>query len=147
MLKDYGPESLVINIDEATKKNKNFRTTLWTGENSQVTLMSIPVNEDIGLEVHPDVDQFIRIEEGEGIVQMGDTKDMLDFQQRVYDDYAIMVPAGKWHNLTNTGNEPLKIYAIYSPPEHPPGTIHKTKEDDDDYYMASISSMPPYYNY
>ncbi|EOD01228.1 cupin domain-containing protein [Caldisalinibacter kiritimatiensis] len=128
-LKDYGPEPFVVNIDEATKQNNNFRIALWTGENLQVTLMSIEVDEDIGLEVHPDGDQFIRIEEGQGIVKMGDSKNKLDFQERVFDDYAIMIPAGKWHNIINTGNKPLKLYAIYAPPEHPRDTIHETKED------------------
>ncbi|MBF8984735.1 cupin domain-containing protein [Lutibacter sp. B2] len=128
-LKDYGPEPFVVNIEEATKKNSNFRTALWTGDNLQVTLMSIKPGEDIGLEVHPIGDQFIRIEEGQGIVKMGDSKDKLDFQEKVYDDYAIMIPAGKWHNIINTGNQPLKLYAIYAPPEHPRGTIHETKAD------------------
>lgn len=128
-LKDYGPEPFVINIDEATKKNNAFRVALWTGEHLQLTLMSINVGEDIGLEKHPCVDQFIRIEEGEGIVMMGDNKDKLDYQKKVYDDYAILIPAGKWHNLINTGNKPLKLYSIYAPPEHPHGTFEKTKED------------------
>lgn len=126
-LKDYGPEPFVIDIDEATKRNNTYRTALWTGENLQVTLMSIPVGGDIGLEVHPKVDQFIRIEEGEGIVKMGNRKDRLNYQKRVYDDFAIMIPAGKWHNVINTGRQPLKLYAIYAPPEHPFGTVHKTK--------------------
>ena len=128
-LKDYGPLPFVVNIEEVTKHNQTFRTAVWTGEHLQVTVMSIPVGEDIGLEIHPDVDQFLRVEEGQGFVQMGDAKDRLTFQARVYDDYAIMVPAGKWHNLTNTGNKPLKLYTIYAPPEHPAGTVHKTKAD------------------
>ncbi|MFT5873369.1 MAG: mannose-6-phosphate isomerase-like protein (cupin superfamily) [Clostridium sp.] len=127
-LKDYGPEPFVINIDEATKKNNTYRTALWTGSYLQVTLMSINVGEDIGLEVHPMGDQFIRIEEGQGLVQMGDRIDKLDFEKKVYDDYAIMIPAGKWHNIINTGDKPLKLYAIYAPPEHPRGTVHETKE-------------------
>ncbi|MCT4619182.1 MAG: cupin domain-containing protein [Marinisporobacter sp.] len=128
-LKDYGPEPFVVDIEEATKQNQTFRTALWTGDNLQVTLMCIPVGEDIGLEVHPKVDQFIRIEEGQGLVQMGNSKDQLDFQEKVYDDYAIMIPAGEWHNVINTGDTPLKLYAIYAPPEHPRGTVHKTKAD------------------
>ena len=126
-LKDYGPEPFVINIEEATKQNNNYRTTLWTGNHLQLTLMSIKVGEDIGLEVHPHLDQFIRIEEGEGLVKMGDTKNNLDFQRKVRDDFAFIIPAGKWHNLINTGNEPIKLYSIYAPPEHPHGTVHKTK--------------------
>jgi mannose-6-phosphate isomerase-like protein (cupin superfamily) len=127
-LKDYGPQPYVVNIDQATKQNNTYRTALWTGKHLQVTLMSINVGDDIGLEIHPNVDQFIRIEEGAGIVMMGDRKDQLTYQQRLYDDYAIMIPAGKWHNVINTGYTPLKLYAIYAPPEHPRGTIHQTKE-------------------
>ncbi len=126
-LRDYGSKPFVVNIDQAAKQNNTYRTALWTGKNLQVTLMSIDVGDDIGLEVHPTTDQFIRIEEGQGLVQMGDNKNKLDFQQMAYDDYAIMIPAGKWHNVTNTGNKPLKIYVIYAPPEHPYGTVHETK--------------------
>jgi mannose-6-phosphate isomerase-like protein (cupin superfamily) len=128
-LKDYGKEPFVVNINNATRQNNTFRTALWTGTHLQVTLMSIDVGEDIGLEMHPDVDQFLRLEDGHGIVQMGDSKDELTFQERVSDDFAIMVPAGKWHNVTNTGNKPLKIYSIYAPPQHPLGTVHKTKAE------------------
>jgi mannose-6-phosphate isomerase-like protein (cupin superfamily)/predicted heme/steroid binding protein len=128
-LKDYGPEPFVVNINEATKQNDTYRTALWTGSHLQVTLMSLKVGEDIGLEIHPNLDQFIRIEQGEGIVKMGDIKDRLDFQERVYDDFAFVIPAGKWHNLINTGNEPLKLYSIYAPPQHPRGTVHVTKAD------------------
>lgn len=128
-LKDYGPEPATLNIEKATKQNETFRTALWTGENLQVTVMSIQPGEDIGLEVHPDGDQFIRIEEGQGLVKMGKNKFNLDFEAKVFDDYAIMIPAGEWHNIINTGNKPLKLYAIYAPPEHPFGTVHKTKKD------------------
>lgn len=126
---DYGLEPFVINIDKATEENNTFRTTLWTGNNLQLTLMSINVGEDIGLEVHSTGDQFIRIEEGQGLVKMGDSKDNLDFEKKVYDDDAIVIPAGKWHNVINTGDMPLKLYAIYAPPEHPRDTVHKTKAD------------------
>lgn len=126
-LKDYGPEPFVVNIEEATKQNNTFRTALWTGSHLQLTLMSIKVGEDIGLEIHPTLDQFIRIEEGQGLVKMGDRKDRLDFQKKVCDGFAIIIPAGKWHNLINTGNKPLKLYSIYAPPQHPRGTVHETK--------------------
>jgi mannose-6-phosphate isomerase-like protein (cupin superfamily) len=89
--------------------------------------MSIPVGEDIGLEIHPNVDQFLRIEEGQGLTLMGNSKNHLYFRQPVYDDSAIFIPAGTWHNLINTGNKPLKLYSIYAPPNHPWGTIHQTK--------------------
>ena len=129
ILKDYGPNPFVVDIEEATKQNNNFRLALWTGKHLQLTLMSINVGEDIGLEMHPDVDQFIRIEEGQGLVKMGDRKDRLDFQANVRNDYAFIIPAGKWHNLINTGNKPLKLYSIYAPPQHPFGTVHETKAD------------------
>lgn len=126
-LADNGPIPLTINIEKATKQNNNFRTTLWTGTHLQLTLMSLHPGEDIGLEMHPDVDQFIRLEKGQGMVQMGDTNDRLDFVRQVEDDDIIIIPAGKWHNLTNTGNQPIKLYSIYAPLEHPLGTIHETK--------------------
>ena len=91
--------------------------------------MSIKVGEDIGLEVHQGLDQFIRVEEGQGLVKMGDSKYNLDFQRNVYDDFAFIIPAGKWHNLINTGDTPLKLYSIYAPPQHPHGTVHETKAD------------------
>lgn len=128
-LKDYGPNPFVIDIDDAVKQNNTFRTVLWTGNNFQLTVMSIPVGEEIGLEVHETGDQFIRVEEGQGIVVMGDSEDKLDFRRRIYDDYAIVIPEGKWHNIINTGNSPLKIYVIYAPAEHPYGTVHQTKAD------------------
>ena len=128
-LKDYGSQPFVVNIEQATKQNNTFRTALWTGKHLQLTLMSIEPGEDIGLEVHPNIDQFIRIEEGQGVVKMGDSKHNLDFQRKVYDDYAIFIPAGTWHNLINTGKKPIKLYSIYAPPEHPYGTIHETKKD------------------
>lgn len=124
---DYGPNPFVVDISKATLHNNTFRTALWTGSHLQLTLMSIPVGEDIGLEVHPNVDQFLRVEEGHGVVQMGDSKDNLYFRQPVFDDFAILIPAGKWHNITNTGNKPLKLYSIYAPPNHPWGTVHPTK--------------------
>lgn len=129
VLTDYGPKPFSVNINNATKQNNTYRTALWTGPHLQVTLMSINVGDDIGLEVHPQVDQFLRIEQGQGIVQMGKSKDNLTYIRHVHDDSAIMVPAGTWHNVTNTGNIPLKLYSIYAPPNHPFGTVHPTKAD------------------
>ncbi|NLY17971.1 MAG: cupin domain-containing protein [Clostridiaceae bacterium] len=129
VLKDYGPDPFTVNIEEATLHNRNFRTALWTGDHLQLTLMSINVGEDIGVEMHPDLDQFIRIEEGRGIVQMGDSRNNFEYQREVDDDYIIIIPAGKWHNLINTGNRPIKLYSIYAPPQHPHGTVHQTRSD------------------
>lgn len=127
VLKDYGPQPFVVNINEASKQNNTFRTALWTGNHLQVTLMSIKVGDDIGLEVHPNVDQFIRIEDGQAIVKMGRSKSRQDFQANVYDGFAIMISAGTWHNVINTGNKPLKVYSIYAPPQHPHGVVDMTK--------------------
>lgn len=130
-IKDYGADPFVININEVTKQNENFRTALWTGQHLQITLMSINVGESIGLEMHPNLDQFIRIEQGFALVQMGDNKNNFNFEKKVYDDFAIVIPAGKWHNITNIGNVSIKLYSIYAPPQHPKGTIQRTKEDEE----------------
>lgn len=126
---DHGKEPYVINIEKATVENNNYRTTLWTGDNLQVTVMTIQPGDDIGLEQHNGIDQFIRIESGQGICKMGPTKDNLDFTQEVYEDDAIFVPADVWHNVINDSNEPLKLYTVYAGPDHLPGTIHKTHQD------------------
>ncbi len=127
--RDFGNDPFVFNIEDYTKDNETYRTVLWTGENMQLTVMSLLPGEDIGLEMHSEHDQFIRVEEGEGIVQMGDAEDDLSLQERVEDDFAIMIPAGKWHNVVNDSDKPLKLYSIYAPREHKPNTVHKTKEE------------------
>lgn len=124
---DYGPEPFITDIDKATGQNKNYRTALWTGQHLQLTLMSIPVGGEIGLEAHSDTDQFLRIESGNGMAMMGSDKNRLNYQRSVGEGYAVFVPAGTWHNIINTGNCPLKIYTIYAPPHHPHGTIQATK--------------------
>lgn len=126
---DMGPQPYVLNIVAAAKQNCNYRTAIWTGTYLQATLMCIPVGGDIGTEVHPDTDQFLRIEQGCGIVKMGNGKDKVGLQQNISPGCAIFVPAGTWHNLINTGDVPLKLYTIYAPPHHPHGTIHRTKAD------------------
>ncbi len=128
---DFGPAPFVVNIEMATLENPFFRRAIWTGEHLQLTLMCIPPRGEIGLEMHPDLDQFLRLEQGQGRVMMGETRDCLNFQRYVSANYAIIIPAGTWHNLVNTGNEPIKLYSIYAPPQHPPGTIHCTKADSD----------------
>ncbi len=128
---DYGPNPFVVNIEQATVENSAFRVTKWTGKNLQLTLMSIEPGDDIGLEVHEDHDQFLRVESGTGFVQMGPAEDNLDFERNIADDDAVFVPAGVWHNITNNGDTPLKVYSIYSPPEHAHGTVHETKAEAD----------------
>ena len=128
-IRDYGPEPLVFNIDHATNMNRNFRTTLWTGRDMQLTLMSIPVCGEIGVEMHEDVDQFIRVESGRAKVYMGTCGNCLREQACIDDNYAVIIPAGTWHNIVNVGSRPLKLYSLYAPPQHPFGTVHKTKAD------------------
>ena len=127
--KDYGANPYVVNIEQDTLDNPNFRTTRWTGNNIQLTLMTIPVGGDIGLEVHETNDQFLRLEQGKGLVQMGPSKGVFDFEREVSDDWAVFVPAGTWHNISNIGDEPIKLYAIYGPPDHEHGTVHATQAD------------------
>ncbi|MCL2822200.1 MAG: cupin domain-containing protein [Firmicutes bacterium] len=124
---DYGNMPFVIDIKKATDANDTYRTALWTGKHLQVTLMSINPGEDIGLEVHPDTDQFLKIEQGVGIAMMGACRNSMFYQQNVYEDSAVFVPAGTWHNIVNIGKNPLKIYSVYAPPHHPWGTVHATK--------------------
>ncbi len=119
------------NIEEATTGNATFRTVLFTGKRMQLTVMSIGPGEEIGLEIHDDTDQFLRVEAGSARVVMGTSKDKLDEVHELADDWAVIVPAGTWHNVINTGKTALKLYSIYTPPEHPPGTVHKTKAEAD----------------
>ena len=132
-IRDYGAFPLAINIGRFANRNTNYRTAFWTGGHLQVTLMSIPVRSDIGLEAHPDLDQFIFVENGYALVMMGENKLDLNYQKRVNSNYAVIVPAGTWHNIVNIGDRPLKLYSIYAPPQHPFGTVHKTKEDGEEH--------------
>lgn len=128
LIRDHGNEPFVVNIDRLTKMNRNYRTALWTGKHLQLTLMSIRVGGDIGLEMHPHTDQFIRVVSGRGLVRMGKERNSLTLQRNVDGNSGIFVPAGTWHNLINTGRTPLKLYSVYAPPQHPFGTVQETKE-------------------
>ena len=129
--KDLGAKPSIINISGEVSCNNNFRTAIWTGKYLQLTVMSIPVGGEIGLEMHDDLDQFIKIEGGCANVFMGESKQCLKPIARVNSNYAIIIPAGTWHNIINACSCPLKIYSIYAPTQHPLGTIHKTKLDSD----------------
>lgn len=124
---DYGNEPLITNISGVSCENPYFRRILWTGEHLQVSLMSVPVGDEIGLEQHPENDQFIRIESGCAQVLMGSSAENLNIQSRINNNYAVIVPAGTWHNIKNIGSVPLKLYTIYAPPHHPKGTVHETR--------------------
>lgn len=119
----------VGDIEKATLGNETFRTVLFTGDHTQLTVMRIGPGEDIGREAHHDRDQFLRVEQGQARVEFGNSEDTVDETHEVSEDWAIIVPAGIWHNVVNTGEGDLKVYSLYSPPEHPPETVHRTKAD------------------
>lgn len=113
----------VSNIEKETLENSNFRKVLYTAPNSQLVVMALQPNEDIGMEVHKEHDQFIRIEKGSG-------KAILDSKEyKLSNNFAVVIPAGTKHNIINTGDTLLKLYTIYSPAEHPDKTVHKTKKE------------------
>lgn len=119
----------VGDIEEATLDNTTFRTVLFTGKNVQLTVMRLAPGEDIGREVHPHLDQFVRIEAGEARVELSTTANGIDQTHDLSSDWAVIIPAGVWHNVVNTGGEDVKLYSLYAPPEHPPETVHRTKAD------------------
>lgn len=128
-MNDIGPRPHAFDIEDATRLNENYRTVAWTGRYLQVTLMTIPVGESIGLESHPATDQFLRLDSGHGRAVMGPTKDQLDFEEDVTDGWSIQVPAGTWHDVINVGDEPLRLYTVYAPSHHAPGAVQKTSAD------------------
>lgn len=128
-IQDPGPKPNAFDIEAATRGNDTYRTVAWTGKYLQVTLMSIPVGESIGLEKHPETDQFLRVDAGRGLCRMGPAEDDLDFEQEVSDGWSIQVPAGTWHDVENTGDEPLRLYVVYAPVHHASGVVQQTADD------------------
>lgn len=118
-------KGFVANIEQLTTDNSDFRRVLYTGQNMQLVLMCLQPGEEIGAEVHDDIDQFFRVEQGEGEVHIDGKK------HTVKDDDAIIVPAGANHNVVNTGKSPLHLYTLYGPPEHIDKTVHRRKKDAD----------------
>jgi mannose-6-phosphate isomerase-like protein (cupin superfamily) len=119
----------VGDVEQATLENTDFRKVLFTGHHAQLTVMRLAAGEEIGLEQHDHLDQFIRIEQGKARVTFGRSKEQIDEEHEIEDDWAVIVPSGVWHNVINTGTDELKLYSLYCPPEHPPGTVHHTKAD------------------
>ena len=144
-VKDIGPNLQSFDIERATIDNASYRSVAWSGRYLQVTLMSIPVGCDIGLEAHPETDQFLRLDAGTGRVQMGASKDKLTYVKDVSDGWCVLVPAGTWHNITNTGDEPMQLYTIYAPAHHKPDKVQETfaeAESDKDDNPANWSVQP-----
>ena len=119
----------VDDIEKITDGNDDFRRVVFTGGHAQLVLMSLRPDEEIGWESHDHLDQFFRIEVGRARVDLGTTADHVDESHQVEADWAFIVPAGTWHNVTNVSEETVKLYTIYSPPEHPDGTVHATKAE------------------
>ena len=144
-IKDIGPQPQAFDLEKATTDNRHYRAVAWSGRYLQVTLMSIPAGGDIGLEMHPETDQFLRLDAGRGRAQMGPAKDRLTFDKEVSDGWCVLIPAGTWHNVVNIGKEPMQVYAIYAPAHHKPGKIHETAADaaaDRDDEPAAWSVQP-----
>ncbi|MGB7804147.1 MAG: cupin domain-containing protein [Actinomycetota bacterium] len=116
-------------IEQMTLGNDTFRTVVFTSGHTQLTLMRLAPGEDIGLEAHPHLDQFLRLEQGSARVEFGRTQGSIDETYDVEADWAFIVPAGVWHNVINTGEGDVRLYSLYSPPEHPDGTVHHTKQE------------------
>jgi mannose-6-phosphate isomerase-like protein (cupin superfamily) len=116
-------KGFVGDIEDQAEGNSNFRRVVYTGKNLQLVLMSLKPGEDIGEEVHTDLDQFFRIEKGKGEVLIDGKR------SKIKDDDAVLVPAGARHNIINTGDKPMRLYTLYGPPEHRDGTVHATKVD------------------
>jgi mannose-6-phosphate isomerase-like protein (cupin superfamily) len=123
---DIGPKPQSFDIERATKENSDYRSVAWSGRYLQVTLMSIPAGGSIGLEAHPQTDQFLRLDAGRGLVQMGTAKDDLTFEKEVSNGWCVLVPAGTWHNVTNIGTTPMQVYTIYAPVHHAPDKVQAT---------------------
>lgn len=121
----------VDDIEHLTIVNSNFRTVIYTGAHSQLTVMSIPPGGEVGWEAHDHLDQFLRLEQGEARLDLGKSETAVGESYEIKDNWAVVVPAGTWHNLVNTGRADLKLYSVYSPPEHRDCTVHRTKAEAD----------------
>ncbi len=141
-IKDIGPEPQSFDLEQATLDNATYRTVAWSGRYLQLTLMSIPPGGDVGLEAHPGTDQFLRLDAGRGKCVMGPAEDELTLEQEVTDGWCILVPAGTWHDVVNTGEEPLRLYAVYAPVHHAAGKIHPTAADAERDEESGVDEPP-----
>ena len=126
---DNGGKTYVVNVGRIAAQNSNFRTAIWTGCNLQMTVMCIPACGEIGSEIHDNTDQLIRVEHGNAVVKFGKSRSRMDYCQSMSQGDAVFIPAGTWHNILNPDNEPLRLSSVYAPPNHPKGTVHRTKKD------------------
>jgi mannose-6-phosphate isomerase-like protein (cupin superfamily) len=124
----------IENIEKETLENENYRKVLYTSAQSQLVVMALQPGEEIGMEVHDDISQFIRIEQGSGVASLDGV------ETQVEDDFAIVVPGGAAHNVTNTGDTVMKLYTIYSPPEHKDGIVQATKADEFEEHFDGVTT-------
>lgn len=127
---EHGDEVYSLNVGRTACKNQNFRESYWTGRFLQMTLMSIPCGDDIGVEMHCDTDQYIRVEQGMAIALIGHSADNCCHKHKLNVGDAIFIPAGTWHNIVNASRHPLKISSIYAPPHHPKCTVERRKNNE-----------------
>lgn len=126
---EHGGEVYSLDVGKMAKKTHNFRESVWTGRYLQMTLMSIPCGQDIGVEIHEDTDQYIRVEHGYALAVTGCDCNHLNNKKRLCAGDAIFIPAGTWHNIVNIGKCDLKLSSVYAPPHHPKCTVQKNKTD------------------
>jgi mannose-6-phosphate isomerase-like protein (cupin superfamily) len=123
---DIGPRPQAFDLEQAMRDNPHYRAVAWSGRYLQVTLMTIPPGGDIGLEMHPGTDQFLRLEAGRGRATIGASRDRPELDVDISDGWCMLIPAGTWHNVINLGDGTMQLYAIYAPPHHKPGKVHET---------------------
>lgn len=124
-------DAWVGDIEAITEDNSTFRTVLWTGTNLQLTVMCLTTGEEVGMEMHDHLDQFIRVESGSARITLGPSAEEVEVAHDIADDWAMIIPAGTWHNVTNSGTQDLRLYSVYAPPEHPADAVHRTKAEAD----------------
>lgn len=124
---EHGGEVYYLNVEKSAYKNRNFRESIWTGRYLQMTLMSISCGQDIGVELHKDTDQYIRVEHGYALVLTGCDAKNLENKHKLVAGDAVFIPAGVWHNIVNIGRCDLKLSSVYAPPHHPKCTVQENK--------------------
>ena len=127
---EHGGDVYSFNVGKAAYRNQNFRESVWTGKYLQMTLMSIHTGQDIGIEIHKDTDQYIRVEYGYALAVTGSNPECLDNKIKIHAGEAIFIPAGTYHNIINIGRCALKLSSVYAPPHHPKCTVQKNKSDN-----------------
>lgn len=126
---EHGGEVYSLNVENVASKNQNFRESIWTGHYLQMTVMCIPHSKNIGIELHDDTDQYIRVEHGYALVLTGNDPKCLYNKKKLCRGDAIFIPAGVWHDVVNVGRGPLKLSSVYAPPHHPKCTVEKHRMD------------------